>query len=32
MEEVRAAGALTITTTGIFLKQEKKVEGPDRQK
>lgn len=27
MEDVRAAGAHTITTSGIFLKQEKKVEG-----
>lgn len=27
MEDVRAAGAHTITTSGIFLKQDKKVEG-----
>lgn len=33
MEDVRAAGAHTITTSGIFLKQEKKVEGQkDRNK
>lgn len=33
MEDVRAAGAHTITTSGIFLKQGKKVEGQiDRYK
>lgn len=33
MEDVKAAGAHTITTSGIFLKQEKKAEGQiDRNK
>lgn len=33
MEDVRAVGAHTITTSGIFLKQDKKVEGQiDRNK
>lgn len=32
MEGFRAAGALTITAGGIFLKQGKKSQGPARQK
>lgn len=32
LEEVKAAGAHAVTTTGIFLKQEKKLDGLARKR